>query len=118
MIGPFDKDYFTFKMYQKLASQTAIYPNKGDNLIYPVLGLVGESGEVAEKLKKIIRDDGGILSSAKREEFIKELGDVIWYISAVCEELKVEMGDVAKGNIEKLHSRKDRGVLTGSGDNR
>lgn len=112
------KKDLTFNEYQSLSRRTAIYPNKGDNLVYPVLGLVGESGEVAEKLKKIIRDDGGTMSVAKRDEFIKELGDVLWYVSSICEELKVDMSDVAKGNIEKLHSRKDRCVLTGSGDNR
>jgi NTP pyrophosphatase (non-canonical NTP hydrolase) len=83
-----------------------------------VLGLVGEAGEVAEKMKKIIRDNNGEVTEEKKQEIKKELGDVLWYIGAMCSELKISMDEVAQMNIEKLFSRKDRGVLHGDGDNR
>ena len=104
--------------YQEAARSTAIYPNKGENLIYPVLGLCGESGEVSEKLKKIIRDDKGIVSSEKKQDLKKELGDVLWYIANICSELNLTMEEVAECNIEKLASRKARNKLKGSGDDR
>ena len=104
--------------YQKLARGTAMYPNIGSNFVYPVLGLSGESGEVAEKFKKIIRDNNGIVTEEKKDEIAKELGDVMWYIANICCELNLDMEYVANKNIEKLYSRKERGVLHGSGDNR
>ncbi|MFA5318186.1 MAG: nucleoside triphosphate pyrophosphohydrolase family protein [Patescibacteria group bacterium] len=108
----------TFNEYQKESRKTAIYPNTGNNMIYPVLGLVGESGEVAEKMKKILRDDSGKVSEEKREEIKKELGDVMWYIAQIATELGVELEEVAAKNLEKLLSRMERGKLGGSGDNR
>ncbi|MFA5421006.1 MAG: nucleoside triphosphate pyrophosphohydrolase family protein [Patescibacteria group bacterium] len=107
-----------FNNYQKEAKKTALYPNQGDNYIYPTLGLVGEAGEVADKIKKIIRDENSIISSEKREEIKKELGDVLWYISQLSTELNIDLEDVAKTNLEKLLSRQKRNVLGGSGDNR
>jgi len=107
-----------FNEYQKMARQTAIYSGAGKNYIYPVLGLCGESGEVAEKIKKIIRDGGGVVSEDQRRELEKELGDVLWYIANLGVELGLEMDDIASKNIAKLKSRQDRGVLHGSGDNR
>ncbi|MDD3887701.1 MAG: nucleoside triphosphate pyrophosphohydrolase family protein [Patescibacteria group bacterium] len=107
-----------FNDYQKKARRTAIYPDKGKNFVYPTLGLMGEAGEVAEKMKKVIRDDGGKVNKEKRLEMKKELGDVLWYIASVCSELKLSMEDVAQFNLEKLMSRKKRGKLHGSGDNR
>jgi|TARA_R100001244_G_scaffold129163_1_gene100397 NTP pyrophosphatase (non-canonical NTP hydrolase) len=97
---------------------TAIYPNRGNNLVYPVLGLNGEAGEIAEKLKKIIRDSGGELSPESRKDLSKELGDILWYVAACCDELGLRMDSVASANIAKLASRKERGQLSGSGDNR
>ncbi len=108
----------TFEEYQKKSKTTAIYPNQGNNFTYTVLGLVGEAGEVAEKLKKIIRDDGGNITDDKREEIKKELGDVLWYLAQASTELGLSLDDIASANIEKLFSRKSRGVLSGSGDNR
>ncbi len=108
----------TFDDYQKKSKTTAIYPNQGQNLVYTVLGLVGESGEVAEKVKKIIRDLGGEITDEKREEIKKELGDVLWYLAQTATELGLSLDDIARTNIEKLLSRKERGVLSGSGDNR
>lgn len=108
----------TFEEYQRKSRETAIYPNQGENFIYPTLGLVGEAGEVAEKVKKIIRDDGGNMTEEKRAEMKKELGDVLWYIAQISTELGLSMDEVALFNIEKLQSRKDRGKISGSGDNR
>jgi len=104
--------------YQKAARATAIYPAQGSNYVYPALGLCGESGEVAEKVKKLIRDKGGIVDDEFVANVKKELGDVLWYIANLAAELRLDMGDIAAANIEKLQSRKDRGVLQGSGDNR
>ncbi|MCK9439138.1 MAG: nucleoside triphosphate pyrophosphohydrolase family protein [Patescibacteria group bacterium] len=107
-----------FKEYQEESKKTAKYPDKGNNYIYPTLGLAGESGEVAEKIKKIIRDDNGIVSSEKKEEIKKELGDVLWYISQLSTEFGLELEDVASTNLEKLLSRLERDKISGSGDNR
>lgn len=87
-------------------------------LISLVLGLVGESGEVADKFKKIMRDDQGIISEEIKLEILKELGDVLWYINAIASELGSDIETVAQVNIEKLASRKIRSVISGSGDNR
>jgi len=83
-----------------------------------VLGLVGESGEVAEKFKKLIRDKQGVISDEDRAEIIKELGDILWYINAVARLLGSDITDVAEKNLEKVLSRKARGATKGSGDNR
>lgn len=103
--------------YQEKAMETAIFPSQY-SLIYPVLGLVGEAGEVAEKVKKIIRDNQGEISEEKKGEIAKELGDVLWYIAAISTDIGYELEDIAKINLEKLASRHNRGVLKGSGDNR
>lgn len=109
----------SFEAYAHAAGQTATYPGRGSGtLTYPVLGLNGEAGEVAEKLKKVIRDHDGKLSDAQRDALIKELGDVLWYVAACCHELDVPMHEVAQRNLDKLASRKQRGVISGSGDER
>ncbi|GMX58457.1 MAG: nucleoside triphosphate pyrophosphohydrolase family protein [Candidatus Microsyncoccus archaeolyticus] len=108
----------TFKEYQEEARKTAIYPNLGSNFIYPTLGLVGEAGEVAEKIKKVIRDSEGVVSEEKKQELTKELGDVLWYIANLSFELNLSMEEVALKNLEKLKSRQERNELHGSGDNR
>ncbi len=108
----------TFDEYQKLSRQTAIYPNQGNNLIYPVLGLAGEAGEVAEKISKIIRDHGGVVGDGHKEEIKKELGDVLWFVAQASTELGFSMKDVASANLDKLFSRMERKKITGSGDNR
>jgi NTP pyrophosphatase (non-canonical NTP hydrolase) len=107
-----------FKEYQILSRKTAIYPNKGRNLSYPALGLCGESGEVAEKVKKLLRDKKGKLDSEAKKEIVKELGDVLWYLSALSSELKINLEEVAKININKLSNRKKKNKIQGSGDNR
>lgn len=83
-----------------------------------VLGLTGEAGEVAEKVKKILRDQGGVASESDKREIAKELGDVLWYINAISVHMGVSLEDVAQGNLDKVLSRKARNVTTGSGDNR
>lgn len=108
----------TFEEYQKLSRTTAIYPNKDNNFIYPTLGLAGEAGEVAEKIKKVLRDKDGLIDESARTELAKELGDILWYVSNLAAELKLPLEGIASGNIEKIFSRKDRGVITGSGDDR
>ncbi len=107
-----------FKDYQQKVKQTSIYPNQGNNVAYATLGLAGEAGEVADKVKKLIRDSNGILTPEKRDEMIKELGDVLWYLTACAIELGVNLEDVAQRNVHKVEDRKTRGVLSGEGDNR
>lgn len=105
--------------YQEKALKTVVYPkDMGWGYSYPALGLVGEAGEVAEKIKKIIRDKFGEMSFEDKQEIGKELGDVLWYIAILAHEMELDLETIAKGNIEKLASRKKRGVLGGSGDNR
>ena len=104
-----------FSEYQKRANATAIYDSKF-SILYPTLGLAGEAGEVAEKVKKIIRDNKSIID--ERQDVAKELGDVLWYIAAVARDIGYSLEVIAEMNIEKLESRKERGVLQGNGDNR
>ena len=107
-----------FDNYQIEARKTAIYPNKDKNYIYPTLGLVGESGEVAEKIKKILRDKNGNLDDESKLALKKELGDVLWYLSNLCDELDFLLSDVANENLVKLNLRLSRGKISGSGDDR
>lgn len=102
----------TFEEYQEKARTTAIYPRE-HAIVYPALGLAGESGEVAEKVKKWIRD--GVLD---RDSIVKELGDVLWYIAALSGDLEISMDQIAERNIAKLSDRAARGKIQGSGDNR
>lgn len=108
----------TFQEYQSASRTTAIYPELGNNFIYPTLGLAGEAGEVAEKIKKVIRDKQGVVDAATRVELEKELGDVLWYLAQLSSELGLQLEDVAKNNIAKLQSRQQRHQLQGDGDNR
>lgn len=128
-----------FKEYQKQAHTTALYsesiktilgidPNneitqqegtiiKLFNISYVGLGL-GEVGEIQNKLKKILRDSYGNITQETKDFVSKELGDVLWYVAEMCSVFNLDMNDVAQQNIDKLFSRKDRGVIQGSGDNR
>ena len=107
-----------FKQYQEKSRVFAIYPNVGNDLTYPTIGLCGETGEVAEKIKKVIRDKKGVITSNDKTELSKELGDVLWYVSQLASELSLDLTDIAKNNISKLQSRLDRDKLKGNGDNR
>ena len=104
--------------YQALSRRTATYPRAGEDMTYPALGLCGEAGEVAEKVKKTIRDDGGVLSDERREALSRELGDVLWYVSQLATEAGLDLEELAEANLEKLASRQRRSVLHGSGDTR
>lgn len=104
--------------YQSAALVTAVYPNQGSNFAYPALGLAGEAGEVADKLKKVIRDNDGVLTDPVRDAVAKELGDTMWYIAVLAQELDYDLETIAQNNLDKLASRQQRGVLTGSGDER
>jgi NTP pyrophosphatase (non-canonical NTP hydrolase) len=104
--------------YQELSRRTATYPGAGDNIVYPTLGLAGEAGEVAEKVKKLLRDDGGVMSDDRRGALAGELGDVLWYVAQVATEAGLDLEEIAQGNLDKLLSRQQRGVLSGSGDSR
>lgn len=108
-----------FKTYQSATAETAIYPGRGTvtGLLYTGLGL-GEAGEVQGKIKKVLRDDDGVVTDEKRNAILGELGDVMWYLSQTCTELGIDLEEVALNNLEKLASRKQRGTLKGSGDER
>jgi NTP pyrophosphatase (non-canonical NTP hydrolase) len=107
-----------FSEYQRLSRRTATYPHAGEDMTYPALGLCGEAGEVAEKVKKTIRDDGGVLTEERRDALARELGDVLWYAAQLATEAGLELEKVAQDNLDKLLSRQERGVLRGSGDDR
>lgn len=107
-----------FEEYQKKSRVTAKYPNADENYIYPTLGLAGEAGEVAEKIKKVIRDKGGKIDDETCEAIKKELGGVLWYVAQLATELKIPLEEVATGNLTKLYDRMERGKLSGNGDNR
>ena len=107
-----------FDSYQIKARKTAMYPDLGSNNIYPTLGLVGEAGEVAEKVKKVLRDKNGIFDIESKEAIKKELGDVLWYLANLCSEFNFSLNDVAMLNLEKLELRASSGKISGSGDDR
>ena len=111
-------ELYHFDLYQDVAEHTAVYPDKGDNIYYPALGLAGEAGEVCEKIKKIMRDQKGHFTEDNVEEISKELGDVLWYVAMLAVEFNIALSSVAEDNLTKLQDRMERGVLKGSGDNR
>ncbi len=113
----------TFDEYQKLAITTDHFggqpqPVDSHAFLSKLLGLVGEAGETAEKFKKIFRDKEGRLSEEDKKEIAKELGDVLWYINALCCYMGLSLDDVANNNLDKVLDRKKRGVTQGKGDNR
>lgn len=105
----------TLNEYQQKALETAVYPLP---IIYPSLGLNGEAGEVADKVKKILRDNNSDFTSEKRREIALELGDCQWYIATLANDIGYTLQEIADMNYEKLCSRKRRGVIGGSGDER
>lgn len=106
------KDMMSLGQYQSAAAKTAMYKHN-HKVLYPALGLAGEAGEVANKVKKMLRDN-----DFDRDAIVAEVGDVLWYIAALSRDLNVSLQDIALGNIEKLYGRKERGTLQGSGDTR
>jgi|TARA_B100001059_G_C17726357_1_gene523674 NTP pyrophosphatase (non-canonical NTP hydrolase) len=105
-----------FNEYQKLAKTTAIYDKK-HQILYPALGLAGEAGEVANKVKKIIRD-GYENNKDYRADIGAEIGDVLWYCAVLASDIGLELSDIAVNNTVKLKDRMNRGVIGGNGDKR
>lgn len=103
--------------YHSKAYETAQYP-KEVGLAYVTMGLAGEAGEIANKVKKVYRDKGGYLDLETAESLAKELGDVLWYVAMTAKECGYSLESIAKMNIEKLASRHARGVIGGDGDDR
>lgn len=109
----------TFDEYQEMAHKTSFNTKIGDDtLLYPVLGLLGEAGEIANKVKKIYRDNDGVVSMRERHEILKEVQDCLWYIAEICTQFDASMSEQARKNIAKLADRAERGVIGGNGDNR
>jgi len=106
-----------FNAYQRSASRTAIYPDQ-HKILYPALGLAGEAGEVANKVKKLIRDGPENRPETWREDIASEIGDVLWYCAALATDLNLTLGMIAAQNEKKLIARKDAGTIGGSGDTR
>lgn len=116
-----------FSEYQDYAAYTAVYPGRGEilGLAYAALGAANEAGEVAGKVKKLLRDAGGELDAERADAILAEVGDVLWYLAEVVSNVNQlhpgkpkSLGDVAQGNVDKLLDRKSRGVIKGDGDNR
>ena len=112
-----------FNKYQKQAEQFDLFTqekHKASDLAFmaKVLGLVGEAGETAEKFKKILRDKSGEISEEDKLEILKELGDVLWFVAAICEDMDYTMDECAEAVVKKLQARKKAGTLQGSGDDR
>lgn len=118
----FDPNTLNMKLneYQEKAQETSNYsrPNQFLAITYCSLGLTGEAGEVANKVKKIFRDDNGVCNPEKLRELMYEVGDCLWYIAMLAKECGYTLEDVAQMNYEKLHSRAERGKIGGSGDHR
>jgi NTP pyrophosphatase (non-canonical NTP hydrolase) len=107
-----------FNEYQQKSRRTAKYPAIGHPVIYPILGLTNEAGEVAGKIKKVFRDKGGEINDETRAALQSELGDVLWYLAQICTELGLSLDEVAEHNLSKLLDRLERGRIHGEGDNR
>lgn len=107
----------TLNEYQKKALETAIYPAE-QKIIYPTLGMCGEAGEVADKVKKVIRDNNQDFTTEKKAEIAKEIGDVLWYCATLAHDLGYSLDQIAEINYSKLKSRQMRGKISGEGDNR
>ncbi len=103
--------------YQTQAGKTAIYEDK-IAITYPAMGLFSESGEVAGKVKKVMRDNNSQFSPEHRAAIADELGDCLWYVALLARDLDFGLEEIAQRNLNKLNSRLARGVIQGSGDNR
>lgn len=107
----------TLNEFQKGALETAVYP-EDKRIVYPTLGLAGESGEVVEKVKKVFRDNNSEFTNEKKASIAMEIGDVLWYCATLANDLGFSLEEIGEMNHQKLHSRKERGVISGNGDNR
>lgn len=103
--------------YEEIVKETAVYPST-HRILYPALGMAGEAGEVANKVKKIIRDGIDAQPEDWRTQIAKEIGDVLWYCAALAHDLNVPLSVIAAQNKDKLLARKKKGTLKGSGDDR
>ena len=111
-------EVITPDLYENLAGQTAIFP-EDKALEYLALGMTSEAGEVAGKVKKLIRDGEDVEGfEMKKLAIASEIGDVLWYCAMMAKEIGVPLNDTMKENLKKLHGRKERGTLQGSGDDR
>ena len=106
-----------FNSYQRIAKTTAIYPAT-HKILYPALGLAGEAGEVANKVKKLVRDGTSSLPKEWKENIASEIGDVLWYCAVLADDLGISLGKIASENETKLQDRRKRGMISGSGDSR
>ena len=106
-----------FLKYQAAARTTALY-GESNRITYPALGLASEAGEVAGKVKKVLRDRGGDFSEDQIAAIGDELGDVLWYVAVLASDLGLSMQTIADNNVDKLRSRMERGVIKGDGDRR
>ena len=111
-----------FNEYQKECRKTDVGTSAQDCLnpgwLYYVLGISGEAGELTEKIKKFFRDKDGKVDTPFIDDITKEMGDVLWYMARLADQFHIDFDDIAKTNIEKLASRKERGKLHGEGDDR
>lgn len=106
-----------FDDYQAEAMKNKVY-GYGDKIIYPALGLGNEAGEVQGKIKKVLRDNNGVYTEDNLKMIADEIGDVLWYLTALAEDIGYNLDTIAQMNITKLLDRRNRGVIQGSGDNR
>ena len=107
----------TFKEYEEVAMSTKVGWNKNE-ILYPLIGMCGETGEVADKIKKVLRDKKGNFSENDRVEILKEIGDTLWYMAALCQDLGYSLGTAANINLAKVTKRRAENTIHGEGDNR
>ena len=107
----------TFENYEKIVMKEKVY-GCGNKILYPTLGLTGEAGEVSDKVKKVLRDNNGDFDVQKSIEIAKELADVLWYVTALSQDLGFDLDFIAQMSIDKVLSRRNRNVIHGEGDNR
>lgn len=109
----------TLNEYQEAAHVTSHNTQiAGNGWLYPAIGLANESGELLGKIKKVYRDNGGVIGNTRRTEMAAELGDILWYMAELATQLDFDLADIAAGNLTKLADRANRGVIGGGGDNR
>tara|TARA_R110001632_G_scaffold778_2_gene2879 strand:+ start:42 stop:419 length:378 start_codon:yes stop_codon:yes gene_type:complete len=112
-----EKHAMDFNKYQETAVETAIYPST-HRILYPALGMAGEAGEVANKVKKIIRDGPENMPDDWKDQIAGEIGDVLWYCAALSNDIGIPLALIAAQNRDKLLARKQKGTIQGSGDKR